>query len=402
MQIKLLSLLFLGIQMSLFSQTNSDSVKYSAYKIFIGRILATNNTGLSPSFSLSSTTTPSINMSIPIVPIASGYSSYSKSLTKSDRSANNRIFLSAVGNIASANGYSGLVKGGEWLPDFKVGLNGTYIFKRVVNFYTIETTKFPYPSQFRNLEARNLHYVGPLDQDPITDASQLFFGWISISLGYRQTTNSLFDSIYRKPSKPIYKDTLKGVFFSGNINFYFYPSKSKTNWLSIYLQLGVDYLQRDANIDTAKLDNGTITSYSSTGNTVITHTKDFSSYDSSNYKHGYSVNVPLRALFLINPVEQLFFGIGYYANASIPQKSAFNLKPSCDMGFTISAPVNTGTGNDSKSVINMSLNFIWKDIGLANDNNGDSRKVYMKNNFNIGFTAAVPLIYGHKSDHKAP
>jgi hypothetical protein len=378
-----------------------DSTRGNAYKTFIGRILGLNGSALAPSFSLNLTPpTPALSGVLPIYPFKGGpFKAYTPTGDGVYDPYRRHIFyLGAIATLGANNGYTSISKGTHLQSNWQAGVAMTFLLHRIVKFYTAEVNKILPSGDFN---PNHLSYIRPVDKMPISQASHIFFSWLNVNATFGQSNIQLFDTTYNKPfSAAVYPAKQNSFTLSANFNIYWFPDRIRLPRLTMYAQIGINYVSNANNIDSLGLDNVTLTNYAISGNTIIQHNNTTAAYDSVSFKRGYCFSVPFQYTFLINSVDHSFYiGFGIYNNISIPQKNGmgpdvFKLNPSDDIGVTMNLPVTMAGG--SNTAANFQLKFILKDISQANNMQNIDRTTYRKQSFNVGFTVAVPLLISHK------
>lgn len=387
-----LTLLFSGV---VYAQEAIDSTKYDAYKSFIGQILTSNNTGLTPSFSLSVAENPSLSLALPLYPLVGAFKArnpYTHRFTLQEdraRMTRQRFFLFLNGKLSAQEGITALFNDGKWKPDAEAGIAVTFLLNRIVRFYSAETRPFV------NIETNpyGLSFIKPIADMPLTDASQILFTWINASVGYKRSSFTLFDTVHHKMPSAQFDSAANGVYAGANFNLYCFPSKFRTPRFTFYMQVGVLYKQRDNNYNNDEVEKikGTIPSSNVYNGVTINTTKDVNARWITNFKLYHSVNIPAQMIFLIHSLDHKFyFGLGTHYN----QKITGDKKSSADLGLSVNLPVVTGKNSDTKA--NFQLMFNWADVRNNLQGSEVSRKDYRKKNFDISFTASVPILISHK------
>ena len=331
--------------------TRNDSIRRAELNDFIGKIVGTNTETPKTSFIFDITKSPELKLNIPL---------------------NNGVFnqFYVDGKIASSNDYTPLIKKGEWLPDLGINFNFT-------KFITT-TTKF-YKSDIKTL------FKGDIANGTINEASQLFWSWINFKAGYNYSTLETYNGDLTLLNKDKFSETnLHSFIIKSDVNFYFYPSKNKTRWLSFNGKLGFEFKTNDNNYTSLKSVNireiETITDAS--GNIIEV------SSDEKNIKQGKiitknSSNINYNLMALISPSDNFYIGLSTYGKHKLIQE----LK-STDIGFGITIPITKKKGTD-KTLASFTLKYEIPDI------NNKLSTLELKEKGKLGFSIGLPInIFG--------
>lgn len=372
-----------------------DLNRSDAYKVFIARVLSTNNgAALAPSAILTISDKSSLDVSLPIYPWVAPRAKYDYATgvykTNTNTEANNRVFFLLTGRISSSDKYTPLVQNAKWKPDAEVGGSLTYLIRRSVKFYKAEIYK-----NFSSSRYPEMGYIGEIDTMPIYKASQINYWWLNIRGGYKHMVCGMFDTINRPFADAAFDTVGKGAYLSANLNWYLYPSKMKAHWFTMYWQVGVDYVQNAVNLSTLDKIKGTVSrSYQQNGVEIEEVLKDmdarkvYSKKDT--LKVGWSVDIPLRANFVFNTMDHEFYiGVGGYFNQKFWKGGTRS-----DVGLLMNVPVTQKKG-DKSSVVNLQLQVVWEDVNNRYKPEGMKMPDYRKQKFSVGFTVAAPLMPSH-------
>ncbi|PQJ21956.1 hypothetical protein [Tenacibaculum sp. SG-28] len=356
MKNKLLAvILFFGV-LSLNAQeiddNQNDSIRRAKFNDFIGKIVGTNTETPKSSFIFDITKSPELNFNIPL-----------------NKGVFNQFYID--GKIASSNDYTPLVKKGEWLPDLGININYTKFLTTTTKFYTSDI---------------NSRFNGDIDKATIDEASQLFWSWVNFKAGYNYSTLETYNGDLTLLNKDKFsEENLNSFVAKTDLNFFFYPSKSKIKWLSINGKVGFDFKTNDNNysslpsvnireIETIIDANGNITEVSSDEKNVRQGTIKI--------KNSSSINYNLMAL--ISPAKDFYIGLSTYGKQTLTKE----LK-STDIGFGLTIPITKKKGTD-KTLASFTLKYDIPDL------NNDLSNLDLKEKGTLGFSIGLPInIFGN-------
>lgn len=329
----------------------NDSIKRAKFNNFIGKIVGTNTETPKTNFVFDITKSPELKFNIPL-----------------NNGVYNQFYFD--GKVSSSNDYTPLIKKGEWLPDLGMNLNYTRFLTTNTKFYTsdIETL-----------------FKGDINKATIDEASQLFWSWINFKAGYNYSTLETYNADLTLLNKDKFSEiNLNSFEFKTDLNFFFYPSKSKVKWLSVNGKLGFEYKTNDNNYSSLKSVNiremETITD--ANGN-IIEVSSDEKKVKRGTIKTKNTSGLNYNFMALISTSKDFYIGFSTYGKKTFTTE----LK-STDMGFGITIPITKQKGTD-KTLASFTLKYEIPDI---NDNLSN---LTIKEKGTLGFSIGLPInIFG--------
>ena len=274
------------------------------------------------------------------------------------------------GKVSSKNNYTPIISKGKWLPDADINLSYTFLFNRGIYFYTKELNGVDINSM------------------PLSKASSIIFGWLNFKAGYNYSELSFFNPNDTTSFKyRITEDKFGSVFFKGNANLYWYPSRDETPWLTIYTNIGYEYRTNDNNyskMTEVDVKQSKIYQDSTNGNIDVIEELGKSRY--GKFIIGTSHSIPFNLSFLISNKDKDFYvGLNFY----VVQKFLNGIS-STDLGSSISLPLQKKSKDGKTTIANFTLRGDIQDI-----NNNLNAGTSVINKVRLGFTVGVPLIPRH-------
>jgi len=331
-------------------EDRDESIRRADYDRFIGKILNLNSNAPQTNFLFDISKSPSLKLSLPI---------YTGNV--------HQWFLD--GNISSTNDYTPLIKKGEWAPDAALNLSYTFFVVRTTKFYESEVST---GGKFDAVKLNNAL---------ISDASQLFWFWITVKGGYSYSNYIFYnDSANIALEKRTYDKDYNKSFLKLTGNFFFFPSKNYCKWLTISGNLGYQYLSNDNNYSSLKTVNvKTLKTFADTQGNSVEVVMDETSAKKGTFKVSNASVIDYNIITLFSPTEKFYFGLSFYGKTRITK----DLK-STDIGFGITIPVQKING-DSKTAASFTLKYDLPDV------NDELSKLTLKEKGKLGFTIGVPI-----------
>lgn len=341
---------------SLFSfgqeETSKDMNKAREdYDKLIGKVLNLNTNNVQTSFIFDISNTPTLKLTLPAY-----------------QSSKQQLFF--TGNISSTNNYTPVIKKGKWVPD--ASFSGTYsiFLKRTVKF---KIDKFP-------LEKGNPELLKKvINEASVNEASQLNFIWLNINAGYNYSGYTFFSDINNLTlDNRIIQKNYSSTFFKTNLNWFFYPSKQYTKWLTLNGSLGYTYKTNDNNYNSLKQVNvKTTKTFIDSFGTVMEVVEDETTARMGKFIIANSSTFDYNVMALISPTDKFYIGFSFYGKTRTTQELT-----STDIGFGISIPIQK---DDNKTIANFTLKYDIPDIS------NQLNTLRLKEKGMLGFTVGLPL-----------
>jgi hypothetical protein len=356
MKKKNLTILLLTISLLSFGQTEGSRDEKKAredYDKFIGKVLNLNSNNVQTSFIFDISSSPTLKLTLPAY-----------------QSVKQQLFF--TGNISSTNNYSPLVKKGKWVPD--ASINGTYsiFLKRTVKFYIDD-----FPSE--KADAAALQKA--INEASINNASQLNFIWLNLNVGYNYSEYTFFSEDNGLAlDKRISQENYNSSFFQANINWFFYPSKAKTKWLSLNGSLGYTYKTNDNNYySLTQINIKTTKTYTDATGSIMEVLEDETTARKGKFIKANSNAFDYNVMVLVSPTENFYIGLSLYGKTR-----TFQDLTSTDLGIGLSIPIQK-TKDDKKTIANFTLKYDMSDVSNKLNN------LTLKDKGKLGFTIGIPL-----------
>lgn len=335
------------------NDNENDSIKRAKFNNFIGKIVGTNTETPKTNFVFDITETPQLKFNIPL---------------------NNGIFNQFYfdGKVASSNEYTPLVKKGDWLPNLGLNINYTKFLTTTTKFYTSDV---------------NTLFNGKIDSATIDEASQLFWSWINFKAGYNYSTLETYNGDLLLLNKDkLTEVNLNSFLLKADLNFFFYPSKTKSKWLSFNGKLGYEFKTNDNNYSSLKtvIIRGIETIIDGEGN-IIEVSSEEKKVKKGILKTKNTSNLNYNLMALISPSKDFYIGFSTYGKQILTDE----LK-STDIGFGITIPISKKKGTDT-TLASFTLKYDIPDV------NNDLSNLTLKEKGTLGFAIGLPInIFGKK------
>jgi len=362
---------FIGVlifSISAFSQTGSEEVsqtdekkKREELENFIKKIIGTKTDNTNGSFVFDATNSPEVKFNIPVY--------------RPDDF--NQFYID--GKVASTNDYTPLIKKGTWQPDLGLNANFTYFICRSTRFYIDELLDGKL-GLYDNASDKSAMLNQLANESSITEASQIFWLWINAKAGYNYASLETFIDDPNMLNKDKFIDNdVNSFMLSGDLNFYFYPSKHYAKWFSMNGKLGYEFKSNDNNFNSLKTvkvyEEKTITD--SSGNSIIVSTEEKKVKEGTVIiKNSSNINYNLMFLFSL---KDFYIGLSNYAKRKLT-----NDLESTDMGFGITVPI-TKKKDKTETAASITLKYEIPDIS------NEISDVALKDKGIFGFTIGLPL-----------
>lgn len=326
------------------SNDQPGSIRRIAYDRFVGKVLNLNSDAPQTSFLFDISKSPSLKLSLPII-----------------TSDLHQLFLD--GDVSSTNDYTPIVKKGQWAPDASVNLSYTWFVLRMTNFYTRE-----YNPQ-------------TIAAAPISDASQIFWLWITAKAGYNYSNYIFYNDTANAPlDKKTFEEDYDKSFLKLTGNFYCYPSKDHFKWLTIYGNVGYQYLSNDNNYGSLKSVNVKTTQiFTDTSGNNVEVILDETTAKKGIFKVSNASIIDYYTMVLFSPKKDFYFGLSIYGKTRITD--SYN---STDLGLGITIPIQKMNGS-GKTAASFTLKYDIPDV------NNELSKLSLKEKGRLGFTIGVPI-----------
>ncbi|SDM65805.1 hypothetical protein [Kriegella aquimaris] len=328
-----------------------DSIRRAELNDFIGKIVGTNTETPITSFVFDITQSPELKFNIPL---------------------NNGVFNQFYidGKIGSSNDYTPLVKKGEWLPDLGINFNFTKFLTTTTKFYTSDI---------------NSLFGGNVENGTINEASQLFWSWVNFKAGYNYSTLETYNRDLTLLNKDKFSEqNLNSLILKSDVNFFFYPSKNITNWLSFNGKLGFEFKTNDNNYSSLKSVNiREIESITDANGNIIEVSSDEKKIKQGEIITKNTSNINYNLMALISPSKDFYVGLSTYGKQTLTKE----LK-STDIGFGITIPITKKKGTD-KTLASFTLKYEIPDI------KNKLSPLTLKEKGALGFSIGLPInIFG--------
>ncbi|MDN3619078.1 hypothetical protein QWY81_06355 [Polaribacter undariae] len=329
----------------------NDSIRRAELNDFIGKIVGTNTETPKTSFVFDITKSPELKLNIPL---------------------NNGVFNQFYidGKIGSSNDYTPLVKKGEWLPDLGINFNFTKFITTTTKFNT---------SDINNL------FEGDVENGTINEASQLFWSWVNFKAGYNYATLETYNGDLTLLNKDKFSEqNLNSLILKSDVNFFYYPSKSKTKWLSFNGKLGFEFKTNDNNYSSLKSVNiREIELITDANGNIIEVSSDEKKIKQGKIITKNTSNINYNLMALISPTKDFYVGLSTYGKQTLTKE----LK-STDIGFGITIPITKKKETD-KTIASFTLKYEIPDI------NNELSTLTLKEKGTLGFSIGLPInIFG--------
>ncbi len=321
------------------------------YDKFIGKVLNLNTNNVQTSFIFDISSSPTLKLTLPAY-----------------QSSKQQLFF--TGNISSTNNYTPLVKKGKWVPDASISANYSIFLNSTVKFYT---------SEFPALAGAALQTA--INNASINNASQLNFVWINLNAGYNYSGYTFFsDDNSLTLDKRITQQNYNSTFFKANINWFFYPSKNKTKWLSLNGSFGYTYKTNDNNYNNlTQVNIKTTKTYTDASGAVMEVVEDETTARKGKFIITNSSAFDYNIMALVSPTDNFYIGLSFYGKTRTTQDLT-----STDLGIGLSIPIQKAK-DDKKTVANFTLKYDMPDVSNQLNN------LSLKDKGKLGFTIGVPL-----------
>jgi hypothetical protein len=331
-------------------EDRADSTRRADYDRFIGKILNLNSNAPQTNFLFDISKSPSLKLSLPI---------YTGNV--------HQWFLD--GNISSTNDYTPLIKKGEWAPDASVNLSYTWFAVRSTKFYD------------REVSTNGIIDPVKLNNALISDASQLFWLWVTAKAGYNYSNYIFYnDSANIALDKRTFDKDYNKSFFKLTGNFFFYPSKDNCKWFTLSGNLGYQYLLNDNNYSSLKSVNvKTLKTFADTSGNSVEVLMDETTAKKGVFKVSNASVIDYNVMTLFSPTEKFYFGLSFYGKTRITKDLN-----STDIGFGLTIPIQKVNG-DSKTAASFTLKYDIPDI------NNELSTLTLKEKGKLGFTIGIPI-----------
>lgn len=326
------------------TEDRSEELRRADYDRFIGKVLNLNSNAPQTSFLFDISKSPALKLSLPIY-----------------TSNKHQVYLD--GNVSSTNDYTPLIKKGKWAPDASANLSYTLFAVRLTRFYTDE-----YPAE-------------KVDEAPISEASQLFWLWLTAKAGYNYSNYIFYnDSSNATQENITFEKAYNKSFFKITGNFFFYPSKQYCKWFTLTGNLGYQYLVNDNNYSSLKSVEvkSLKTIVDSLGNSVEI-LMDQTTARKGAFKVSDASLIDYNIMALFSPTQNFYFGLSFYGKTRITKELN-----STDIGFGITVPVQKVNG-DSKTAASFTLKYDITDVS------NELSSLTLKERGRLGFTIGVPV-----------